>query len=118
MGGQKQHGAVLREDVLQTLHLLEEGVKLGVLAVGLVADEHGLGVGLPLEAFFLEAGLGQAGAVFLLGGADVVLGQAFSFSLVLGHLVLALAADPFEDRLAFFLGIVETAQADLGTHPQ
>src|SRR5436190_4777573 len=41
MRGQEQHGAVVPEDALQLVHLLKKGVELRILAMSLIADEHG-----------------------------------------------------------------------------
>jgi hypothetical protein len=54
------------------VELFEEGVEIGVLAVGLVADLVGLGIGFPLEPLFLVAGLGEGVADLLLGRASRV----------------------------------------------
>ena len=74
MRRQQQHRAVLAKDDLQPFHLLEEGVKLGILIVGLVADAGRFDLGLPLDAGLFQFRVGQKSASFALRLAGDVLG--------------------------------------------
>src|SRR5262245_12566068 len=113
MARQQQHRLVVAQDGLQLLELLQEGVELRVLTVGLVAYARGGGVGLALMRLLLVAGLGQQVALFLFRLAGDVLLLLFAFALVVGHLFLPFAADALEDLVANLDRMVEAAQADV-----
>src|ERR1700682_5656706 len=91
VGGAAQH-------LLVGLELLQESVKLAVLAVRLVADAVGVDVGLAAR----ELGLGLGGRAhdlgIALGGGANLAGPLLAVALVVSGLALALAADALEDR--------------------
>src|SRR5947209_6920069 len=97
---EQEHAAVVAEDALVLVELLEEGVELRVLAVGGVADAVGLLVGPAFLALFFGSGVGQDVADAAGGGALDVLGLLLALAAVVGHLLVALAADALEDGVA------------------
>ena len=55
MRRQEEDRLIVPKDALQLFHFLEEGVEFRILAMGLVADDHGLGVFLPTKAIITNA---------------------------------------------------------------
>src|SRR4051812_24876969 len=58
VSGYQQYASVVAEDALVFLQLLQEGVKLRIPGVGLVADGVGLGVALAFELPLLRQCIG------------------------------------------------------------
>src|SRR5262245_48451068 len=104
---QEQYVAGVAEQPLVRFELLHEGVELGVFCVGLVADLVGLDLGLALEDLLGGAGLRERVAGLALGLALDVLGQFGALALVVGDLLVPLAADAVEDGVADLRRVVE-----------